>query len=203
MSRRTVTRMSRGERGFTLIEVLVASLILATALIGLSSLFVLGLKNNAVAREDTVMAALAQEKVEQLRRKTRSDLEDMFIATCRGPCTDSACTNACYPNGCPTADVDSDGTADAYVFDAHESPVSDPNPTDRVKEQMYVRRWHIEKHDLGQPIGCVFKIEVTVGSRNGLFAPAPSTATTWVAADWSEVVGSGNPRRVHVASYRR
>ena len=200
------------ERGFTLVEVLIASFILATTLLALSTLFALGLKNNAVAKEDTVMASLAQGKLEQLRRISRSELEKLFPTSCQGPCetvlgvspdcdetdggwaTGPAQSRLCYPAACAHG---------AATFTEMEDPISDPNPDDRVKERMYVRLWEVQKVNLGLPVGCVYKLTVTVGSRNGLFAPVPTTATSWLVADSEEVVGSGNPRRILVSAFRR
>lgn len=185
-------------RGFTLVEVLVSSFILAVVLIALSSLFALGLKTQAVSKEETVMAALAQEKLEHLRRLPRQSLELLFDSDCQGPCS-GTCGHPCYPSGC------SNSGTELRVVDQHEDPVSDPNPTDRIRESMYVRQWLVEKVNLGQPVGCVYKVTVNVGSRNGLFAPVPASPepSSWLQASWQYVVGVNNPRRVVVATYRR
>jgi len=200
----------RSERGFTLVEVLVASVILAIALLALSSLFALGLKNNAVAKEDTVMAALVQDKLESLRRQPRAELELHFSSSpaCQGSCefncecgdpppcdpTD-CCTNLCYPNDCPTGQ---------YVVRKTQNPISDPNPSDDIRESLYVRRWSVEKVNIGEPVGCVFKLTVTVGSRKGIFAPTPPPpASNWLEAAANDVVSDVNPRRVQAATYRR
>ena len=60
--------------GFTVVEILVAAVIVAVMLLSLSALFGLGLKNNAVAKEDTVMGALAWDKLEELKSLPRQDL---------------------------------------------------------------------------------------------------------------------------------
>lgn len=197
--------------GFSLIEVLIASLILATALIALTSLFIVGMKNNSAAKEDTIMAALAQDKVELLKRLPRNALDSLLPAACQGSCPtscacgdacdtpgvpDDCCDHPCYPMACGTS-------AANRVFTFTESPVTDPNPTDRVNESLYVRRWTVEKVDLGAPVGCVYKIVVNVGSRAGLFAPEPPGGGRWVDAADDSVLDPANPRRVELATYRR
>src|SRR2546423_4249648 len=56
-----------GERGFSLLEVLVASTIMAVALTTLAQLFVMSTKANQGAKTTTYAALLAQQKMEQLR----------------------------------------------------------------------------------------------------------------------------------------
>lgn len=51
-------------------EVLIATALLATSLAALAELFVVSVKNNAVARHDTITTALAAQKLEQLRIDT-------------------------------------------------------------------------------------------------------------------------------------
>jgi type II secretory pathway pseudopilin PulG len=54
-------------RGFSLIEALIASLIVASALAGLAHLVTLGATQTTAARTSTVALSLAQSKLEQLR----------------------------------------------------------------------------------------------------------------------------------------
>ena len=56
--------------GFSLIEVLIATLILATALVSLAQLFALSTRTNMSARNTTYTAVLAQQKLEELRSLT-------------------------------------------------------------------------------------------------------------------------------------
>jgi type II secretory pathway pseudopilin PulG len=58
------------ENGFSLAEVLVATGILATALVALSQLFAISTNVNRAARTTTVAAVLAEQKMEQLRALT-------------------------------------------------------------------------------------------------------------------------------------
>ena len=71
-SRRTCSVSSRiaGDGGFSLIEVLVAGVILVTGLIAVAQMFVASTHQNMEARRVTTTAVLAQQKIEQLRALT-------------------------------------------------------------------------------------------------------------------------------------
>jgi prepilin-type N-terminal cleavage/methylation domain-containing protein len=58
------------EAGFSLIEVLAATVVMAVALVGLAQLFALSTTANTTARTNTYAALLAQQKMEQLRGLT-------------------------------------------------------------------------------------------------------------------------------------
>ena len=60
-------RRSCGECGFSLLEVLVASTIMAVALTTLAQMFVMSTNANLGAKSTTYAAVLAQQKMEQLR----------------------------------------------------------------------------------------------------------------------------------------
>ena len=57
----------KSEAGFSIVEVLVATGLLATALIALAQLFAISTKTNAAARNSTITMMLAEQKIEQLR----------------------------------------------------------------------------------------------------------------------------------------
>ena len=61
---------ARGERGFSLIEVLIATTILTVALSALAQLFAIATNSNASAKATTFASLLAQQKMEQLRGLT-------------------------------------------------------------------------------------------------------------------------------------
>src|SRR5438093_7062770 len=58
---------SSSNAGFSLLEVLVATAILATALVSLAQLFALSTRSNIGSRNTTFAAVLAQQKLEELR----------------------------------------------------------------------------------------------------------------------------------------
>jgi type II secretory pathway pseudopilin PulG len=61
---------SKKEAGFSLAETMVATAILATALVALAQLMAVGVQNNATARRGTLTSVLAEQKMEQLRGLT-------------------------------------------------------------------------------------------------------------------------------------
>ncbi len=57
----------RAEAGFSIVEVIVATGLLATALVALAQLFAIATSTNAAARSSTITMMLAEQKIEQLR----------------------------------------------------------------------------------------------------------------------------------------
>ena len=57
----------KSEAGFSIIEVLVATGLLASALVALAQLFAIATATNAAARNSTLTMLLAEQKIEQLR----------------------------------------------------------------------------------------------------------------------------------------
>ena len=57
----------KSEAGFSIIEVLVATGLLASALVALAQLFAIATSTNAAARNSTLTMMLAEQKIEQLR----------------------------------------------------------------------------------------------------------------------------------------
>src|SRR5262245_7457863 len=60
-------RRTGGDAGFSLVEVLVATGLLAGALVALAQLFAISQKSNKIARSGTFTEILAEQKMEQLR----------------------------------------------------------------------------------------------------------------------------------------
>ena len=58
---------SNGQAGFSLLEVMVATGLLATALVSLAQLFVISTKSNIGSHNTTYAAVLAEQKLEELR----------------------------------------------------------------------------------------------------------------------------------------
>jgi Tfp pilus assembly protein PilV len=96
--------MTTAERGFTLIEAIIAIGVFAGALASLAQLVSVCARTNAVAQHRTSSALLAQQKVEQLRAEpvldeTPQTVEHLDIngaVMCRGEMT---CNGAVYVRG--------------------------------------------------------------------------------------------------------
>ncbi|NIQ39100.1 MAG: prepilin-type N-terminal cleavage/methylation domain-containing protein [Proteobacteria bacterium] len=65
-----------GPKGFTLLEVVVAMVILAVALLGLAGLQIISLQGNSLASQLTEATTLAQDQLEQLITTPFSTLTD-------------------------------------------------------------------------------------------------------------------------------
>ena len=91
--------MGRRASGFSLLEVMIASVILSVALLGLASLFPTGYQNIVYSGGMTTAASLGQQKIEALRHFP-FDLG----AACTVPPTDLVCLNAAGvpPAGAPS-----------------------------------------------------------------------------------------------------
>ncbi len=71
----------KGERGFTLIEVVIALLVLMVVSLGVASLFVYAIANNGTAGDRAMAVAVGQQMAEQLRSINYLDLEKYVPAT--------------------------------------------------------------------------------------------------------------------------
>ena len=60
-------KSTKGERGFTLIETTIASLVMLVGALACSSLFVFSLQNNVGGAERALALAVAQQQLEQIR----------------------------------------------------------------------------------------------------------------------------------------
>jgi hypothetical protein len=67
----------RTDSGSTLVEVLIATLVLVSGLLAMAQLFLLAAATNAAARDSTVAATLAAQKVEQLLSGDLSDATEL------------------------------------------------------------------------------------------------------------------------------
>jgi len=138
-------KCSDNEAGFTLAETLVATAILATALVGLAQLFAISVTSNSSARANTFATVLAQQKMEQLRGLTWGfdalglPLTDLSSNTAVYPATANGGTGLSpSPSGTLTQNVD--GYVD-YLDVYGKSLGGGGNPPANTA---YVRRWSIE-----------------------------------------------------------
>lgn len=89
---RTQARGRPGQRGFTIVEILVALFVLSVGLLGLASLQVIGVKNSGSAYHRTQATLIANELIEKMRankvaaREGRYDVtvNDVDAVNCEG-----------------------------------------------------------------------------------------------------------------------
>lgn len=136
---------SSRERGFSLVEVVIAMGLLTTISLSVAQLFAMSTNANRVAREQTSTTAMAAQKMEQIRSLTWGfDLQGQGL-----PVTDTTTNLAVYPhqaNGSglnPTPANTLEENVPGYVdfLDGRGTWVGtgvNPPPT-----AMYVRRWAI------------------------------------------------------------
>jgi len=138
-------KFSNSQSGFSIIETIFATGILATAVVALAQMFVLSVKNNQAARTGSYAVTLAEQKMEQLRGLTYG------FDTIGLPVTDTT-TNTSSPTDDPTGGKgltpspantltsNTDGFVD-YIDQFGRnlgSGIAIPNGT------VYIRRWSID-----------------------------------------------------------
>ncbi len=133
------------DRGFTLVEVLVALAVLAITAAGVASLFALAIRNARAAREQTTTVVLATEKVEELLALTwgydaltAGSVSDFSTDLGRSPPDASGNGLAASPAG--SLEVNTPGYVD--YLDARGVWVGTGAAPPAAA--VYLRRWHIE-----------------------------------------------------------
>ena len=81
------TQNTKGQRGFTLLETSIASIVMMVGALAVSSLFVFSTQNNIGGGERALAMAVAQQQLEQLRSVSYED------TTLNAGTTDSTVTN--------------------------------------------------------------------------------------------------------------
>ena len=142
---RPLSSRAGGDGGFSLIEVLVASVILMVGIIAVAQMFVSSTTQNISARRVTMTAVLAQQKIEQLRGLTWG-FDDFGL-----PVSDFASNIAVTPPA-------SSGGVGLQASPANTLTASTPGYVDYLdaygawvgtgsappRNAIYVRRWSIE-----------------------------------------------------------
>ena len=161
------------DRGFSLIEVLVASTVMTIALIALAQLSILSIRANQVARLTTVTTVLASQKVEQLQALTWA------FDGAGTPVSDTATDTTVAPEQpfggtglapSPAAALVQDTSGYCDFLDAHGRSIADSieGGTAPPSAIGFVRRWSIE------PLPTVdgLLIQVSVAPRGAGAAPS-------------------------------
>jgi prepilin-type N-terminal cleavage/methylation domain-containing protein len=158
-------------RGFSLLEVLVATTILIVGVAGLAPSFPVASRANRLARDTTMAALLAQQKMEQLRAAewsidpagvpqsdTASDLTVAFAAG----------TGGVGLTASPPAALTQNTVGYCDFLDANGMVVGDPRTV--PAGAAYVRRWSIDPLPSNSSNTLVLQVVV---ARFGVTAPRP------------------------------
>ena len=132
------------ESGFSLIEVMVATGLLATAIVTLAQLFALSTQTNVASRNTTYASVLAEQKIEELRALAWGfdtqglALSDLTTNTTVSPQTPTG-GKGLSPSSSASLQENTPGFVD-YV-DAYGNKLgTGENPPDNA---IYIRRWSI------------------------------------------------------------
>ena len=135
----------KSEAGFSIIEVLVATGLLATALVALAQLFAIATATNQAARNSTLTMMLAEQKIEQLRA-----LQYTFDRVGL-PVQDTATDLAVYPPAAtggkglsPHTDNTLQANTDGYVDYLDHFGRTIGGGTVIPGNAAFIRRWSIE-----------------------------------------------------------
>ena len=156
------------ESGFSLLEVMFATAILATAVASLAQLFALSTKTNAGARATTFASVLAQQKMEQLRGLTwgfdtlglpLTDTSSDTTAAAETPTGGGGLT----PSPAGTLGANTNGFCDFMDRNGASLGGGTTPPADTV----YIRRWSIEPLPTNPNNTLVLQVLVTRNRNRG------------------------------------
>jgi prepilin-type N-terminal cleavage/methylation domain-containing protein len=157
-----------GEKGFSLVETLIATTIMTVALASLAQLFALSTRNNQSARSTTFAATLAQQKMEQLRGLTWGfdvlglPVTDLTTDIANVPPTDDEGTGL-SPSPADSLRKNYEGFCD--FLDAYgQSLGTGIQPPDNA---VYIRRWLVEPLPANPNNTIVLQVMVTVRRNRG------------------------------------
>jgi type II secretory pathway pseudopilin PulG len=135
----------KSEAGFSIVEVLVATGLLATALVALAQLFAIATATNQAARNSTITMMLAEQKIEQLRA-----LQYTFDRAAL-PVQDTETDLAVYPPAAtggkglsPSTENTLQANTDGYVDYLDHYGRTLGGGTVIPDNTAYIRRWSVE-----------------------------------------------------------
>ena len=169
-------RFSNSQGGFSIIETIFATGILATAVVALAQMFVLSVKNNQNARTGSYAVTLAEQKMEQLRGLT------FGFDTIGLPLTDVT-TNTTTANDdgaggkglTPSPDNSLNSNLDGFVDYIDQFGRNLGTGTAPPSGAVYIRRWSIEPLPTNPNNTIVIQVLVTRERNRGTADQAGST----------------------------
>lgn len=169
VARQRFFRRAEAESGFSLAEVLVATLLLAMALTSLAELFAVSVKNNAVARNGTFTSVLAAQKMEQLRALTWGF--DILGLPISDTATDTAVSPQAPAGGkglSPSPSNTLQANTDGYVDYVDGQGIILGGGTVIPNNTAYIRRWLIEPLPTNPNNTLIIQVLVTRNRNRGI-----------------------------------
>jgi prepilin-type N-terminal cleavage/methylation domain-containing protein len=167
---------SRNESGFSLIEVLMATALMAVALISLAQLFAISTTNNVASRYSTMAAILAEQKMEQLRGLTwgfdllnlpLSDLSSNVAAfEATGLCAEATAGAAVGLSPSPGNTLAAN--VNGYVDYVDENGCGLGGGTVMPAGAIYIRRWSVEPLPTNPNNTLILQVLVTPRTDRGI-----------------------------------
>jgi prepilin-type N-terminal cleavage/methylation domain-containing protein len=158
---------TRRDDGFTLVEVMVAIVLVAVMALGVAQMFVLAVRTNQAARHQTSTTILAAEKMEQLRSLTWGYDDDGLGFPVSDTTTDLSgdpfTTGGSGLNPSPAGTLDSNTPGFVDYLDARGNWVgggATPPPA-----AVYIRRWSIDPLPTNPNSTLVLQVLVTTRIR--------------------------------------
>lgn len=172
----TETSPRTAEGGFTIIEVLIAMLLVATMALGVATLFALSIKATHAARNQTSTANLAAQKMEQLRSLTwgfddtgqNLPVSDTTTNLARVP--NDATGGGLNPSPTDTLEANTVGYVD-YLDQRGQWVGTGVTPP---ASAVYIRRWKIEPLPTNPNNTIVLQVLVTTVKRELSLVNPPS-----------------------------
>lgn len=164
------------ERGFTLIEVLIAMVVLMTVSLGVAQMFGYSIVTNMAARNQTSTATLAMQKMEQLRGLTWGyDAAGLPLSdTTTNLTTQTSSTSGPGLNPSPSGTLDANTQYYCDFLDQLGKWVG--NGTVAPAGTAYIRRWAVDPLPTNPNNTLVLQVLVTtvaVESTRGTASPRP------------------------------
>lgn len=138
---------AKSERGFSLLEVLIASTILTVGVLSLGQMFALSTQTNMASKNTSYAAILAEQKMEELRALTWGfdrdglPLSDVSSNTAVSPETTTGGTGLA-PS--PSTSLQENTTGYVDFVDRYGQKITSNNGTTPADSAIYTRRWSIE-----------------------------------------------------------
>jgi prepilin-type N-terminal cleavage/methylation domain-containing protein len=163
------------ESGFSLVEVIVASLVLSIGLIAIAQLFAVSTKGNTAARANTFTVILAEQKMEQLRALTwgfdtvglpMSDLstDTTAVGTLAGcSAAGSGAATGLSPSPAGTLSQNTDGWVDFLDVNGCDLGGGGTAP----RGTTYIRRWSVEPLPTNPNNTLILQVLVTKNTNRG------------------------------------